>query len=204
MGTCTCPENYYGDSCERYFVCESKPREIIWVVDGSDSVGQENYEKQVGFIKKVTGNLDLSENGTRAAFVQFTIGDGDTITEFYFQDNSTNFNDLVDGVTYAAGFTLTGVAISHAHNDVVLGDARDSAEVVMIVVTDGKSFDDPLIASDSARADGIKMVAVGIQDYDYAQLQDIASVPHSENLLTSNSFDDLDGIVEGLTRAACG
>ena len=81
--TCECPQYFYGDNCERYFKCDSAPREIIWVVDGSDSVGQSNYDKQVGFIKDVTGNLDLSENGTRAAFVQFTIGDGETITEFY-------------------------------------------------------------------------------------------------------------------------
>ena len=203
QNTCSCPENYYGDNCERYFVCESAPREIIWVVDGSDSVGQENYDKQVGFIKQVTGNLDLSTNGTRAAFVQFTIGDGDTITEFYFQDDIDTFNNLVDGVDYAAGFTLTGGAISHAHNDVVNGDARDSSEVIMIVVTDGKSFDEVLPASNSARADGIKMIAVGIQDYDMAQLTDIASAPTNDNLFTSDSFDNLGGIVEGLTRAVC-
>ena len=175
----------------------------VWVVDGSESVGQSNYEKQVGFIKDVTGNLDLSENGTRAAFVQFTIGDGDTITEFYFQDDASVFNSLVDGVDYAAGFTLTGGAISHAHTDVVNGDARDGANVVMIVVTDGLSFDEVLPPSNSARGDGIKMIAVGIQDYDLGQLQDIASAPTSENMFTSDSFDDLGGIIEGLARAVC-
>ena len=202
--TCECPQYYYGDNCERYFKCDSAPREIIWVVDGSESVGQSNYEKQVGFIKDVTGNLDLSENGTRAAFVQFTIGDGDTITEFYFQDDASVFNSLVDGVDYAAGFTLTGGAISHAHTDVVNGDARDGANVVMIVVTDGLSFDEVLPPSNSARGDGIKMIAVGIQDYDLGQLQDIASAPTSENMFTSDSFDDLGGIIEGLARAICG
>ena len=77
------------------------------------------------------------------------------------------------------------------------------AEKSISIVTDGKSFDDVLPASNSARADGIKMIAVGIQNYDMAQLQDIASAPTSQNLFTSDSFDDLGGIVEGLTRAVC-
>ena len=43
------------------------------------------------------------------------------------------------------------------------------------------------------------MIAVGIQDYDLGQLQDIASAPTSENMFTSDSFDDLGGIIKGLT-----
>ena len=172
--TCSCFDNYYGDHCEEYFVCEPGFREIVWVVDGSASVGEENYLKQIAFIKAMTRALLLSEDTTRAAFIQYTVGDGDSITEFYFQHDIDTFDSLVDSVVYAKGFTLTGAAISHAHNDVIKNHARPGADVSMIVVTDGESFDQVLGPSNTARGDGVDMYAVGIQNYNLEQLEDIA------------------------------
>lgn len=140
---------------------------------------------------------------TRAAFIQYTVGDGDSITEFYFQHDIDTFDNLVDSVVYAKGFTLTGSAISHAHNDVVKNHARPGAHVSMIVVTDGESFDQVLGPSNTARGDSVDMYAVGIQNYNLAQLEDIASLPRDKFLHAVDSFEELGDILEPLTRALC-
>ena len=62
--SCSCHDNYYGDHCEEYFVCEPAVREIVWVVDGSASVGEDNYVKQIAFIKAMTRALLLSADST--------------------------------------------------------------------------------------------------------------------------------------------
>ena len=113
---------------------------MIFVVDGSGSVGADNWLVQVEFLKDVVAAVGLESNDNRAAMVQYTIGDGDTITEFYFQDNVTEFGSLIDQVVYSGGVTLTGEAINHARND-VLPHARSDVQVVMVVLTDGASLD---------------------------------------------------------------
>ena len=88
-----------------------QPRDVVFVVDASASVGADNYPKQLDFVKRLTQNFNLTETGTRAAFVSYTIGDGDSITEFGFQTNYEDFETQVNAIEYADGFTLTGAAM---------------------------------------------------------------------------------------------
>ena len=154
---------------------------MVFIVDGSASVGYENYTAQLEFMKLVTANMKLSENGTRAAMIQYTFGDGDTITEFQLQDNLTTFNELTDQVEYANGFTLTGRAIYHAMND-VLPHARVNASVSFVVITDGKSYDNVWRPSGTARGLDVDMYAVGIKNYRLKQLKQIANRPWGTHL----------------------
>ena len=135
------------------------------MVDASASVGAENYPKQLEFVKSLTEKFNLTETGTRAAFVSYTIGDGDSITEFGFQTDIESFNEKVDEIVYADGFTLTGAAIEHAYIDIIRKEARPDAAVSIIVLTDGFSFDDVKTPSDLLRSVQIEMFAIGVKNY---------------------------------------
>ena len=148
-------------------------------------------------------SLDLSGTGTRAAFVSYTIGDGESITEFGFQTDINSFETEVDNIVYANGFTLTGKAITHAYIDIIRADARYDAQVTIVVITDGLSFDDVQTPSDKLRAVEIDMFAVGIKNYDLTQLQQIASQPYSDYLYTVPEFDQLNEITLKFTSAVC-
>jgi len=210
--TCECPEYYYGDSCEIYYKCPgSQALDIIFVVDGSGSVGADNWLVQVQFLKDVVAAVNLGTGyvgpdyiDNRAAMVQYTIGDGDTITEFYFQNNATEFGILIDQVTYSGGVTLTGEAIKHARND-VLPQARTSSasfggavQTVMVVLTDGASLDTVGDASALVVGDGVKLVAVGVANYDLTQLQQM-----SADAITSEDFTGLAGILVDVANQVC-
>ena len=81
--------------------------------------------------------------------------------------------------------------------------ARATAETLIIVITDGRSYDDVSQPSNEARLKGIEMFAVGIQDYETRQLRDIASLPTSKHMFTSPDFDTLDMLIEPLARSIC-
>ena len=199
---CECPLYYFGKNCEDFFQCEEKPREIVFVVDGSASVGFENFTAQLDFIKTVVMNLGLSENGTRASMVQYTFGDGDSVTEFGLIDNVDDFVEQTDNIEYANGFTLTGRAIYHAIND-VLPTVRENATVNFVVLTDGKSYDNVLRPSNEARGLDVNMFAIGVKNYRLKQLKQIANRPWSEHLFLAPDFDILQQIMEPLTRSLC-
>ena len=79
--------------------------------------------------------------------------------------------------------------------DIIRFDSRPHAQISVIVITDGLSFDDVEDPSDKLRETGIDLYAIGIKNYDLAQLQDIASIPHGEHLITVDAFEDLENIV---------
>jgi hypothetical protein len=182
--------------------------DIIFVVDGSGSVGADNWLVQVEFLKDVVAAVGLGSGyvgpDNRAAMVQYTIGDGDTITEFYFQDNATEFGTLIDQVTYSGGVTLTGEAIKHARNDVLpqartsSGSSGGTVQTVMVVLTDGASLDTVGDASALVVGDGVKLVAVGVANYDLTQLQQM-----SADAITSVNFTGLAGVLVDVAQQVC-
>lgn len=64
--------------------------------------------------------------------------------------------------SYRAGGTLTGIAINETVAKILSGNFDSGLNKIMILMTDGKSFDQVLGASDYARSKGITMIAVGI------------------------------------------
>ena len=175
----------------------------MFVVDASASVGAENYPYQLDFVKEMARSLNLSSTGTRAAFVSYTIGDGESITEFGFQTDIDQFEQNVDNIEYANGFTLTGKAITHAYIDIIRADARYESQVTIVVITDGLSFDDVQTPSDKLRDVEIDMFAIGIKNYDLPQLEAIANEPHSDYLYTVPDFDQLSEITLKFTSSIC-
>ena len=58
--------------------------------------------------------------------------------------------------------TYTGLAINDTVNKIVSANFKSGLNKILIVMTDGKSWDQVLEASNDARSKGITMIAVGI------------------------------------------
>jgi methylmalonyl-CoA mutase cobalamin-binding subunit len=72
---------------------------------------------------------------------------------------------------YRALGTNTGSAINQTVDKIMAANFDKGLNKIMIVLTDGYSYDDVLYASNYARSKGITMIAVGIgANYDYDQL----------------------------------
>ena len=194
---CTCPEDYYGENCEIHFVCEPKPRDIIFVVDGSGSIQPENWPKQLAFLQALIGNVLVSEEGSHVSMIQYTFpgGDGEAKTEFGFISDEGALIDAIGGIEYANGFTLTGGAIQHALDTF---QGRPGVETTIVVLTDGASFDDVSAPSSEARENGVNMVAIGVGAYDEQQLALI-----SDDVFTVDNFDGLLGAVIPIAKGIC-
>lgn len=61
-----------------------------------------------------------------------------------------------------AGGTYTGNAIRKAVNKILSANLDKGLKKILVVVTDGKSYDEVLTASNYARANSITLIAVGI------------------------------------------
>lgn len=85
--------------------------DLVFLVDGSWSVGRENFRHIRSFIASLAGAFDIGEDKTRVAVVQYST---DTRTEF----NLTQYNrrgDLLQAINslpYKGGNTMTGKVLS--------------------------------------------------------------------------------------------
>jgi hypothetical protein len=69
---------------------------------------------------------------------------------------------MLKAKSYPGGGTLTGSAINKTVLFIKGSNLPTGLPKIMIILTDGNSFDDVILASKYARENGISLIAVGI------------------------------------------
>ncbi|XP_043078905.1 collagen alpha-1(XIV) chain-like [Puntigrus tetrazona] len=90
-------------------VCKAAKADLAFLVDGSWSIGDDNFQKIIRFLYSTTGALDvIGPEGTQVAIVQFS---DDARTEFKLSSYSDKeaLLDAVQRITYKGGNTKTGM-----------------------------------------------------------------------------------------------
>lgn len=85
--------------------------DLAFLVDGSWSVGRENFKHIRSFIASLAGAFDIGEDKTRVAVVQYST---DTRTEFPLTQYNRRGNLLqaINSLPYKGGNTMTGTRTS--------------------------------------------------------------------------------------------
>ena len=176
--------------------------DIVFLVDGSGSVGQENFDTQIEFLKGVTAAMDIGpgENQTRIAFMQY---ESSTTLEFLFLDDPAALITSLDAVNYSGGGTSTGFAINQAYNQIIVPHKRNNAGAAIIVVTDGASGDDVVGPSNAMRNNGVTMAAVGYAGANINELNAIANDPDSDYVFMGTTSADILEMAAKLTSVIC-
>ena len=177
--------------------------DIVFVVDGTGSVGSENFERMKTFISQLFAFLDIGENAVRVSVVQYA---GQARTEFFLDQyfDLQAAQDAVQAIQYMGGWTRTGDAIDFAtnvHFDVRNG-ARANVTKIAVVITDGISQDDVNRPARRMRQAGIVTIAVGVgTNLDSDQLLAIAG--DQDTLLSLDDFDRLQDLTSTLPTMLC-
>ena len=128
------------------FCFKADPVDVVFVVDGSGSVGLTQFMQELNFLRSVSAAMHLGPDKTRIALVQYS---SSYKVEFDFISDPTQVVGAFANIVYQGGGTRTGAAINFAYNNVIVPGARPGVEVKMVVVTDGRSGDDVRVQYDS-------------------------------------------------------
>ncbi|XP_043089042.1 collagen alpha-1(XIV) chain isoform X3 [Puntigrus tetrazona] len=186
-------------------VCRAAKADLVFLVDGSWSIGDDNFQKIVRFLYSTAGALDrIGPDGTQVAIAQFS---DDARTEFKLSsyDNKENLLDAIQRISYKGGNTKTGRAMQHVKDSVfsVVGGARRGVPKVLVVMTDGRSQDDVLQVSQEIQTEGFIVFAIGFADADYGELVSIASKPSERHVFFVDDLDAFRKIEEKLITFVC-
>jgi uncharacterized protein with von Willebrand factor type A (vWA) domain len=179
-------------------ICKSGAIDLTFLVDGSGSVTEPNFKKSLDFIENIVTSLDISATATRVNFIQFS---DTTNNEFDWQTDKTALISKIKAVSYLQGGTKTGKALDVVRSQ--LSNKRLNADAVLVVLTDGKSNDEPTMAANRLRDLGVKIFTIGVGSPDEDEIKSIASTPSSNFVFMDPSFDALEKIQKSVTKLIC-
>ncbi|XP_053723610.1 collagen alpha-1(VII) chain isoform X2 [Synchiropus splendidus] len=155
--------------------------DIIFLVDGSSSIGKSNFMQVKRFmagIVKQFGNL-VSESGIRFAVIQYS----DTSrVEFTFNtyEQSSQVVTALQNLNYKGGNTRTGAGLKFVRDNFFNPSSSRNVPKITILITDGKSQDSVREPAEKLRSQGVYVFAVGIKSADRSELKEISSQPSSD------------------------
>ncbi|XP_039390009.1 integrin alpha-X-like [Mauremys reevesii] len=181
--------------------CPKHVTDIALLMDGSGSIAPVDFGKMKTFLSEIMKRFRNTD--TQFALMQYS---NKFKLHFDFMEyrRSRDPDHLVQGVEQLSGTTRTASAIRKVVRELFTSGrgARDEATKVLIVITDGKKYKDPLSYSDAvpeAERAGIIRYAIGVgrafsSTAAKKELQKIASEPTDEHVFQVDNFDALQGI----------
>ncbi|XP_078663146.1 collagen alpha-6(VI) chain-like [Branchiostoma floridae x Branchiostoma belcheri] len=134
--------------------------DLVFVLDGSASINQNNFEKVKEFASKVSADLPISPTTTRVGMIQYS---SRVSVEFKLaaHTDKASVETAIRRVNYQnGGSTYTGKALEAVRTQ--MDWRQPPAKRVMIVVTDGYSSDPVDAPAQALRKDGFAVYAVGV------------------------------------------
>ncbi|KAM4632936.1 collagen alpha-1(XII) chain isoform 4-T5 [Polymixia lowei] len=186
-------------------VCKGAKADVVFLIDGSWSIGEESFSKVVHFVSHMVGAFDvIGPSGMQVSFVQYSDA---AKTEFRlnaYQDKGTALSSL-QLIRYRGGNTKTGVALKHTYEKAfsIENGMRRNVPKVVVAITDGRSQDEVKQSAAKLQHAGYSVFVVGVADVDFAELQNIGSKPSERHIFVVDDFDAFDTIKENLITFIC-
>ncbi|XP_034057183.1 LOW QUALITY PROTEIN: collagen alpha-6(VI) chain-like [Gymnodraco acuticeps] len=180
--------------------------DIVFIVDESGSIGNENFRLMRNFLHLVVSSLDVSPKRVRVGIVTYN----DVSTPQVFLNSFNNKDELLEYIKilpYNGGGTNTGEALNFTRENVFIKEKgcrkENGVQQVAVVITDGKSQDEVSKAAITLRRAGVTIYALGIKDAMESELLEMASHPPDQHVFTRKSFTELTHLKQTLQKILC-
>ncbi|KAK3582735.1 hypothetical protein CHS0354_039778 [Potamilus streckersoni] len=181
-------------------------RDILFIVDSSDSLGPENFGLMKNFVASVINELTIGVSESLVAIMSFS---SSLVLECNLNtyDNKQTLMNAVPRIRYIGLGTNTSNALNYARTRVftsVAGDRQGFANVV-IILTDGRSGNPVQTAIEAAALHHVaKVIVIGIGPATaISELQAIATDPDQQNVLLVRDFHELQNMLKPILSVVC-
>ncbi|XP_029361065.1 collagen alpha-6(VI) chain isoform X2 [Echeneis naucrates] len=197
---------FYANAAQKTVCTQEAVADIVFLVDGSWSIGAENFEQIRQFLYTLVDSFDVRPDHVRISLVQYS---NSPRTEFLlntFQDKA-DILQYISKLPYMGGGTHTGQGLDFMLKEhfVPVAGSRAAQKVpqIAVVITDGKSQDNVESHAQDLKRRGIVLYAIGIKDADEDQLREIANEPYSQHVYSVSDFAALQGISQNILQTLC-
>uniref|UniRef100_A0A8C5PWS3 Collagen alpha-1(XXI) chain n=1 Tax=Leptobrachium leishanense TaxID=445787 RepID=A0A8C5PWS3_9ANUR len=197
-----CSLNMDMELIKPYQSCRTAPNDLVFILDGSWSVGPENFEILKKWVVNITSNFDIGPKYTQVGVVQYS---DYPVLEIPLGSHVSS-DDLIpkmQSIQYLGGNTRTGNAIQFAIDNLFARSLRPLTKIA-IVLTDGKSQDDVKDIAEEARRNKITLFAIGVSsEIEESELRAIANKPSSTYVFYVEDYIAISRIREVMKQKLC-
>ncbi|EPY83030.1 hypothetical protein CB1_000602035 [Camelus ferus] len=182
--------------------CRTAPTDLVFILDGSYSVGPENFEIVKKWLVNITKNFDIGPKFIQVGVVQYS---DYPVLEIPLgsQDSGGKLVAAMEAIHYLGGNTRTGKAIQFALDYLFAKSSRFLTKIA-VVLTDGKSQDEVKDAAEAARDSKITLFAIGVgSETEDAELRAIANKPSSTYVFYVEDYIAISKIREVMKQKLC-
>jgi uncharacterized protein YegL len=164
--------------------CAEKAVDVIFVLDGSSSVGPKNFTVAQNFINGIVDKFNVSPEGVKIGLLQYSTRPR---IEFNLNDHMTKkgVKAAVKNIDWILGDTHTALALRELHNSMVAPAYRKQSKRsrFVIVITDGdpQDFKQVPAAVNALTEKGVKIFAVGVGKATRTELKKLAFTGEHSN-----------------------
>ncbi|XP_047464895.1 von Willebrand factor A domain-containing protein 2 [Mugil cephalus] len=180
--------------------------DVLFLMDGSYSVGKGSFERSKHYAIKLCQALDVGPDKVRVGVIQF----GSTPRLEFSLDSCSTKQELkkrMKKVSYRGGGTQTGLALKYVLRKGFPGGRNSSGVAhIAILLSDGKSQGNVVQAAAQLKEAGVVLFAVGLRYPKWEELHAVASEPTESHVFFAEHFHDaVNGLYTTLsTFSVCG
>uniref|UniRef100_A0A8C3RRD7 Collagen alpha-1(XXI) chain n=1 Tax=Chelydra serpentina TaxID=8475 RepID=A0A8C3RRD7_CHESE len=178
------------------------PADLVFILDGSYSVGPENFEIIKRWLVNISSNFDIGPKFIQVGVVQYS---DYPVLEIPLgtHDSTENLIREMESIQYLGGNTRTGRAIQFAIDHLFAKSSRFLTKIA-VVLTDGKSQDEVKDAAAEARKNKITLFAIGVgSEIEEDELRAIANKPSSTYVFYVEDYIAISRIREVIKQKFC-
>ncbi|CAM5092667.1 unnamed protein product, partial [Eretmochelys imbricata] len=180
--------------------------DIVFLVDGSWSIGKENFRRMQDFLYIMVSSFDVGEDKIRIGLIQYSDAPH---TEFFLSTYNCKeaILEKIQALHYKGGGTKTGESLRFMlenHFEETVGSRRqEGVPQIAVVITDGQAQDNIQEPAKEVKDTGITLYAIGIKDASLEELRETASDPDDKHVYEVEDFTDLQDISHNMLQVLC-
>ncbi|XP_032168224.1 von Willebrand factor A domain-containing protein 2 isoform X1 [Mustela erminea] len=176
--------------------------DLLFLIDGSHSVGKGSFERSKHFAITVCDALDINPERVRVGAMQFSSAPR---LEFPLDALSSQqeVKAKIKRMVFKGGRTETGLALKYLLRQGFPGGRNASVPQILVVVTDGRSQGHVALPAKQLKERRITIFAVGVRFPRWEELHTLASEPRERHVLTAEQVEDAtNGLLSALSASA--
>ncbi|NWU64315.1 VWA2 protein, partial [Pterocles burchelli] len=177
--------------------------DVLFLLDGSYSIGKGSFERSKHFAGKLCDALDIHPDRVRVGMMQFSSTPHlEFALDLYLTKQEVK--ERIKRIVFRGGSTETGRALKYVLHKGFPGGRNSTVSEVLIIISDGKSQGSSVIPAMQVKEKGTTVFAVGIKFPRWEELHMLASEPTEQHVLFAGDADDAaNGLYSTLTSSVC-
>ncbi|XP_042636263.1 collagen alpha-4(VI) chain-like [Orycteropus afer afer] len=182
-------------------ICKDKKADIIFLIDGSESISSKDFDKMKGFVERMVNISNISPDDVQIGLLQFSSEPQEEfmLNQYYSKVDIRRAISIVQQINDG---TRTGKALNFTlpFFDSSRG-GRSSVHQYLIVITDGVAKDNVEIPAKALRDRNIIIFAIGVGEAKKSHLLEITN--DQDKVYYGENFESLQNLEKTILYQVC-